>query len=174
MFLRIAAIAAYLAVIVAANWLTSRFGFTPVGFGLMATAGTYAAGLAFVARDAVQDAVGRIGALLALLAAGVLSWFLASPALAIASTVAFGLSELIDMAIYTPLRERGYLRAAVASNVVGSVVDTVVFLWLAGFAMTTLVVAGQLVGKAWATLAVVGAVIAARAVLRQRVRVART
>ncbi len=165
---RVLAIAAYLFTIVAANWLTARYGFWPVGFGLAATAGTYAAGVAFVARDAVQDTAGRATALVALAAGGVLSWFLATPQLAIASAVAFGLSELADMAIYTPLRKRGYVRAAVASNLVGSVVDTFVFLSLAGFGLAPLIVVGQLVGKAWATLAVVGAVILARALLRQR------
>lgn len=57
---RLCTIVAYLASIVLANWLTSRYGLVSMGFGLMATAGTFAAGLAFVARDAVQDAAGRI------------------------------------------------------------------------------------------------------------------
>jgi len=167
---RTAAVAAYLATIVAANWLTAHYGLVPVGFGLLATAGTYAAGLAFVARDAVQDTSGRIVALGALVAGCALSWWLSTPALALASLVAFGMSELADMAIYTPLRRRGYVRAAVASNLVGSVVDTVVFLWLAGFGLAPLVVAGQLAGKAWITAAVVAVVVIARAVLRNRVR----
>ena len=83
--LRSSALVAYLSTIVAANWLTARYGFTPVGFGLAATAGTYAAGLAFVARDAVQDTSGRVAALAALAVGGVLSWFLATPQLAVAS-----------------------------------------------------------------------------------------
>jgi uncharacterized PurR-regulated membrane protein YhhQ (DUF165 family) len=169
MIKKIVAIDAYLMAIVAANWLTAHYGFAPVGFGLMATAGTYAAGLAFIARDAVQDTTGRLGAILALLAGAALSWWLASPALALASAAAFGLSELADMTVYTPLRRRGYVRAAVASNAVGIVVDTVAFLWLAGFGLAPLVVAGQLVGKAWITAAVVGLVVMARVVLRNRV-----
>jgi queuosine precursor transporter len=167
---RILAIAAYLTTIVAANWLTAEYGLVPIGFGLVATAGTYAAGLAFVARDAVQDAAGRLAVLGALAVGGVLSWILASPALAIASVVAFGLSELADMAVYTPLRKRGYVRAAMASNLVGAVVDTLLFLWLAGFGLAPLIVAGQIVGKAYATAAVVLVVVIARAVLRNRVR----
>jgi hypothetical protein len=163
------AVVAYLGSIVAANWLTARYGFVPVGVGLYATAGTYAAGAAFVARDAVQDTSGRLVALAVLAAGAALSWFVATPQLAVASAVAFGLSELADMAIYTPLRKRGYARAAVASNLVGSVVDTVVFLWLAGFGLAALVVLGQLVGKAWITVVVVGVVMAV-AFLRHRVR----
>lgn len=164
------AVVAYLASIVVANWLTARYGLLPTGFGLMATAGTFAAGLAFVARDAVQDAAGRLATVAVLTVGCVLSWFLASPALALASAAAFGLSELVDMAVYTPLRRKGYIRAAIASNLVGAVVDTFVFLWLAGFAITAGVVGGQLVGKAWATVATVLLVGVGRGVLRHRVR----
>lgn len=170
MIIRFWAVVAYLTSIVASNWLTAHYGLVPVGFGLLATAGTYMAGLAFVARDAVQDTAGRLAALGALAAGGALSWFLATPQLALASTVAFAISELADMAVYTPLRKRGYIRAATASNLVGAVVDTLVFLWLAGFGLAALIVAGQLVGKAWITVVVVGLVVIARALLRNRVR----
>jgi queuosine precursor transporter len=168
--LALCAIAGYVGTVVAANWLTAEYGLVPVGFGLLATAGTYAAGLAFVLRDAVQDTAGRLAVLGALLVGAGLSWWLANPALAVASAAAFGLSELADMAIYIPLRKRGYVRAAVASNVVGSVVDTVVFLWLAGFGLAPLVIAGQLVGKVTVTAVVVGLVVVVRALLRHRVR----
>jgi uncharacterized PurR-regulated membrane protein YhhQ (DUF165 family) len=167
--LRSSAFVGYFATIVAANWLTAEYGLVPVGFGLLATAGTYAAGAAFVARDTLQDTAGRLVALGALVAGAALSWVVASPQLALASAVAFGFSELADMAIYTPLRKRGYIRAAVASNVVGSVVDTFVFLWLAGFGLAPLIVTGQLVGKAWITLGVVMTV----ALLRHRLRARR-
>jgi uncharacterized PurR-regulated membrane protein YhhQ (DUF165 family) len=171
--IRALAVVAYLGAIVAANWLTAHYGFVPVGFGLLATAGTYAAGLAFVARDAVQDSAGRLGVLAALVAGAGLSWWLSNPALALASAAAFGFSELVDMTVYTPLRSRGYIRAALASNLVGSVVDTFIFLWLAGFGLTPLVVAGQLVGKVWVTVTVVFGVVVVRAVLRQRLDRAR-
>lgn len=45
--------------VAAANWLTSTFGFVPVGFGQAATAGTFAAGFALAARDALQDTLGK-------------------------------------------------------------------------------------------------------------------
>lgn len=161
----------YVATIAAANWLTSRYGLIPVGFGLVATAGTYAAGASFVARDSLQDAAGRRAVLGAILAGAALSAILAGPRLAVASAAAFAVSELVDMAVYTPLRRRGYVRAAVASNLVGAVVDTAAFLALARFPVTTLVVAGQLVGKTWLTLAAVALVAMVRgrrAVLRHR------
>lgn len=156
--IRIGAVTAYIGAIVAANWATSRYGFVPVGFGLMATAGTYFAGFALLLRDVVQDAAGRLAVFLAILAGAVLSYWLASPALAIASGIAFGVSELADFAVYTPLRERGWARAVLASNFVGALIDTYLFLFLAGFPITSRVVAGQLLGKGWATLVPVTAI----------------
>ena len=168
--LRALAALAYLATVVGANWLTARYGFVPVGFGHAATAGTFAAALALVARDAVQDTAGRLGVVACLAVGAALSWWLSTPALAVASGVAFALSELADMAIYTPLRRRGYVRAAVASNLVGSIVDTFAFLWLAGFGLTPAVITGQIIGKTWATAAVVGVVVIARALHGHGVR----
>jgi hypothetical protein len=52
------ALTAYIAAIVAANWLTTRYGIVPTGFGYATTAGTYAAGAALLLRDVVQDTCG--------------------------------------------------------------------------------------------------------------------
>lgn len=58
--MKYAAAFAFLATIVIANWLTTEYGFVAVGFGLTATAGTYAAGLALGFRDVLQDHAGRL------------------------------------------------------------------------------------------------------------------
>lgn len=79
-----------------------------------------------------------------------------SPALAVASTVAFSLSETLDLAVYTPLRARNRYVAMAASNVVGLAVDSAVFLTLAFGDLTWL--PGQLLGKTWATAAGIGAI----------------
>ena len=148
-----AALAGYVAAIVLANWLTSRFGLVPVLPGLLVTAGTYAAGAAFGLRDLVQQAGGRRLVLAAIAVGAALSWVLSTPALAVASAAAFSAAEVADMAVYTPLRERGWRRAVLASNTVGAVVDTFLFLSLAGFPLTVASVGGQLVGKVlWATI----------------------
>lgn len=47
-------VAIYAGVIVAANWATATFGLVPVGFGLVVTAGTFAAGAALIVRDRLQ------------------------------------------------------------------------------------------------------------------------
>ena len=51
--------------------------------------------------------------------------------LVLASGVAFLLSEFADLGVYTPLARRRLVLAVVASSVVGLVVDSIVFLWLA-------------------------------------------
>lgn len=166
---RLVPAAAFLACIIAANYLTTEHGMVPVGFGLTATAGTYLAGLTFVLRDTVQDTAGRRAALALIVAGAVLSYAVSDPRIALASGLAFLASELADLTIYTPLRRRGYVRAAVASNVAGAVVDTFLFLAVAGFPIAG-AWQGQLVGKLTITAAVVALVLGVRgAVLRQPV-----
>lgn len=142
-------VAAYIATIFAANWAIETFGLVPVGFGLMAPAGVYFVGLAFTFRDLAHEAVGRRWVVVAIVVGALLS-AIVSPQFALASGAAFLLSEMADFAVYTPLRERGWLRAVALSNAVGLVIDSVLFLWLAFGSLAFL--PGQIVGKAWMTL----------------------
>jgi hypothetical protein len=75
---------------------------------------------------------------------------IAPRALVIASTAAFLLSEFADFAVYTPLARRRLVLAVFASSLVGLVVDSIVFLWLAFGSLAFL--EGQIVGKAWMVL----------------------
>ncbi len=50
---------AYAASVVGANLMISRLGLVPVGFGLMAPAGVYLAGLTFGLRDALHETGGK-------------------------------------------------------------------------------------------------------------------
>jgi queuosine precursor transporter len=167
--LAVATVVVFAAAVAAANALTARYGFIPVGLGLTATAGTYAAGFCLLARDWVHDTAGRAAVLAAIAAAGIASAVMAGPRLAAASATAFVVSELADLFVYQPLRRRGWVRAVVASNAVGAPVDTVLFLALAAFPIWA-AVPGQLLAKATATAIPVALVLAARAVLRHRVR----
>jgi uncharacterized PurR-regulated membrane protein YhhQ (DUF165 family) len=154
---------------VAANLLTARYGLIPVGLGLTATAGTWAAGLTLLTRDWVHHTAGR-PAVLACIAAGCLaSAALAGGRLAVASGAAFALSELADLIVYQRLYRRGWILAALASNTVGAPVDTIVFLGLAGFPIWT-AVPGQVWVKTVATIVPLAAVAAVRALLRHRLR----
>lgn len=164
---RIATALAFVACIIAANYATARFGFIPVWWGVTATAGTLFAGLAFLARDAVQDVAGR-RAVVALIVVGAgLSWWLSTPQLALASGVAFLVSELTDMAVYTPLRAWSWTAAVLASNTVGALLDSVVFLTLAHFPVAA-ALPGQMIGKVGVTLVTLAVAAAVTGVVRHR------
>lgn len=134
----------------AANWAISRWGLVPVGFGLTAPAGVYFAGLAFTLRDVTHRTLGR-WAVVAAIGVGALLSLLVSSRFALASATAFLVSETADFAVYEPVRRNGWLPAVLASNLVGLAVDSVLFLWLAFGSLAFL--EGQIVGKAWMTLA---------------------
>ncbi|MBF0268727.1 MAG: VUT family protein [Alphaproteobacteria bacterium] len=146
------ALIAYIAVIFLANWAIQTFHLVPVGFGLMAPAGVYFAGLAFTLRDLVQDKLGRNWTIGAILAGAALSYAI-EPKFALASGAAFLVSELLDFAVYTPLRKRNWMMAVTISNLVGLVADSALFLWLAFGSIAYL--QGQVVGKLWMTIAAV-------------------
>lgn len=131
--------AAFVATVWAANWALGRYGMVSIGFGLTAPAGVYFAGLAFGLRDALHEAGGRALVLAAVLAGALLAYVIEDAvtipgghtAIAVASAIAFLTSELADLAVYEPLRRKQWTVAVVASNLVGAVVDSLLFLWLA-------------------------------------------
>lgn len=139
--------------IVLANHLSSEYGLVSAGFGLLVSAGTYAAGLALGLRDALHE-VGGVRWVLGAIAGGIaVSFLMGDGRIALASAVAFGVAELLDLAVYAPLRERNWRLAVASSNAVGALADTLLFLWIAGFPMTPMSIGGQLLVKAvWMTL----------------------
>lgn len=159
----LAFLAAFALCIPAANWLIGNAGTTclpnngpcliPVAPGLKAPSGVLMIGLALVLRDLVQRRLGLRWSFTAIVAGTALSALIAPPALVIASAAAFLISELADLAVYTPLQQRGLVLAVVASSAAGLVVDSIVFLMLAFGSLDYL--AGQIVGKAWMVLLVI-------------------
>lgn len=163
----------FIACIPAANWLIGHVGTTcvpagpcliPVGFGLMAPSGVLMIGAALVLRDLVQEAGGRALAIACIAMGAMLSLFVSPPALAIASAVAFALSEAADFVVYDRLRRRQLAIALLLSGVVGAALDTLIFSVLA-FG-TVKWAPGLLLAKMYASAAV-----AAWATLRAGVRV---
>jgi uncharacterized PurR-regulated membrane protein YhhQ (DUF165 family) len=162
-------IVAFAATIPAANWLIGNVGTTcipdgpcliPVAPGLMAPSGVLMIGLALVLRDAVHRMAGPQAALIAIAGGTALSAFVAPTALALASGMAFLLGELADLAVYAPLQKRRLYLAVLLSGLVGAVVDSAAFLWLAFGSLDFM--AGQVVGKLWASLAALPVIAAAR------------
>lgn len=158
---RLVAVAAFVGCVVAANWALGRWGIVSVGFGLMAPAGVYFAGLTFGVRDVVHELGGRRLVLAAIGVACVVSYVIEDAVtipgghapIAVASAVAFALSELADFAVYTPLRERNWTVASIVSNLVGAVIDSALFLWLAFGSLDH--ITGNVVGKAYMAAAAI-------------------
>lgn len=166
---RIAAVAltAYVGVIVLANYLivhgmpgataTPFHTYTlPVGFGLAAPAGTYLAALTFPLRDVVQRFGGRFLGIAAILIAALVSWWVSDPIIAVASGGTFLISETLDFAVYTPLQRRWFVLAVVASGIVASLVDSLLFLRWAGLPYGNGNLEGLIVGKLWIVTVVGG------------------
>ncbi len=149
----------YVASIAGANWMIGHVGrqvgpnhVLPVGFGLVAPSGVYLAALTFVARDLVQRTAGvRVG-LLAVVVGALVSWAVSSAALALASGATFLVSETCDFLVYTPLQVRHFPAAVFVSGAVGDLIDSTLFLTLAGIPLSV-AWPGQVVGKGWIILA---------------------
>lgn len=151
--------AAFALTVPLANWMIGNVGtvcppdgpcLIPVAPGLLAPSGVMVAGLAFVLRNLVQRRLGLAWTITAIALGAILSVLVAPPALVFASVVAFLVSELADLGVYTPLQRRGLVLAVVASSMVGLFLDTLIFLQLA-FGSIELMW-GQIVGKGWMVL----------------------
>lgn len=123
----------------------------PVWFNnlVWAPSGVLAVGIGFTLRDLVQRRLGPGWTVIGIIVGASLSMIL-SPALALASGLAFILSEGLDFFVYTPLSKKNLYLAVIGSNVVGLIVDSAVFLGLAFGSLDYLL--GQCLGKAWMTI----------------------
>jgi uncharacterized PurR-regulated membrane protein YhhQ (DUF165 family) len=147
-------LAGYIATIPAANWMIGNVGtfcvpdgpcMIPVGFGMTAPSGVLMVGAALVLRDQVQEHLGTRWSLGGILLGAILSYLLADPFIALASILAFGVSELVDFGAYTYVRKYGRAIAVAASGLVGAVMDSIVFLYVAFGSLAY--VEGQIFGK---------------------------
>lgn len=165
--------AAFVATVYGANWALKRWGTVPVGFGLDAPAGVWFAAVAFVLRDWLQEIAGRLWVVIAILMGAALSYWVGASitipgghlSLALASGAAFMVSELADLSVYTPLRERNLPLAVLASQIVGAIADSILFLVLAFGSLSLL--SGQILGKTWIGLFVAVYLFARRARVRE-------
>ena len=142
----------FILTIPAGNWVVMNVGtvcppdspcLIPVWPGIMSPSAVLFAGLALILRDAVQSLLGKRWTLVAIAAGAALSGILSEPAIILGSTCAFLFSELADFAV-------------VLSGLVGSIVDSVIFLSLAFGSLDFIV--GQVIGKFWMSL-IAGAMI---------------
>lgn len=141
--------AAYVITVVTANWASAHWSALVLG-SLVIPAGTLWAGVVFTVRDLLHEALGTAGVTGAVVVGAGLSWLLASPHIAVASVAAFAVSETLDSLLYAVLRGSSRLRAVLGSNLLGLVVDSVLFVPLAFGSFAT--VPGQVAGKTAATV----------------------
>ncbi len=87
-------------------------------------------GFVFVIRDYAQREIGHY-VLPAMLVGGVISWLMASPAVALASVCAFLVGELVDWAVYT-FTGKPFSQRILFSSLLGTPLDSIVFLGMIG------------------------------------------
>lgn len=158
---------AYVGTIVAANWASTHCPAVHLG-PLIVPAGTVWAGFTFTLRDLLHDTLSARGLVAAIMVGTGLSWLLASPQIAVASVLAFAISELLDTVVYARLRTRSRVRAMAGSNVAGLVADSLVFVPLAFGSFAAM--PGQILGKTIATGLTVAALVSVRACRRVTTR----
>lgn len=123
-------VAAYIASIVLVNWLFDLLPLVETPLGAWPPA-SLVVGFVLILRDMAQRQVGHY-VVVAMLAAGAITYVMVDPNIAIASVAAFLISESADWIIFTvtkrPLHDR-----ILASSAVSSPLDSVVFLGMIGF-----------------------------------------
>jgi uncharacterized PurR-regulated membrane protein YhhQ (DUF165 family) len=152
--------ASYSTTIAAANWASTVLPAVAVA-DLQIPAGAFFAGLAFTLRAGVQEFLGTMQALVAIAAGAALSGLIASPRMALASAVAFAVSELAAFVLYAAMRQRSRVAAIGLSNTLGLLVDSLLFVALAFGSLTYL--GGQIVGKVATTVLAIGVLAVVRA-----------
>jgi uncharacterized PurR-regulated membrane protein YhhQ (DUF165 family) len=124
-----------MALIVLASNILVQYPFTPLGLGDYLTWGAFSYPFAFLVTDLTNRRFGAAGArkvvYIGFVAAVLLSAWLATPRVAIASGTAFLLAQLLDVAIFDRLRRLVWWAPPFASSVISSAVDTAVFFTLA-------------------------------------------
>lgn len=148
---------AYMGLVVFANWLASTY-IVSVGFGYVAPAGVFAIGAVLVLRDWIQQLSGLKATMAMVYISGLASWVVGNVAgwtslqkVALASVVAFTISETVEAIVFTPIRRRNLSLGVGLSGTVGNALDSFVFLAIAFGSQQYFV--GQFLGKTWMILA---------------------
>ncbi len=131
--------ALYILLIVAVNYGFSVSPLVKLPDGTMWPPISLVVGFIFVARDFAQREIGH-KVLLAMLVGATVSYFMASPMIAVASAAAFLVSEMTDWAIYSFTR-RPLSQRILYSSALGAPVDSLVFLSGVGLLSTAGVIA---------------------------------
>lgn len=128
------AIAAMCVAVTLSNILV-QYPFHWFGFDELLTYGAFIYPFAFLINDLTNRRYGPKAArqvvYFGFLSGIIVSWILATPRLAIASASAFLLAQLLDIAVFAPLRRKTWWKAPLAAAVSGSALDTILFFSIA-------------------------------------------
>jgi uncharacterized PurR-regulated membrane protein YhhQ (DUF165 family) len=126
------------AVVAASNFLVQfpvQATIGAVNLADLLTWGAFTYPVAFLVTDLTNRALGpqraRVVVFAGFAVAVVLSVWLATPRIAIASGAAFLVAQLLDVSIFDRLRRSAWWQAPLISSLVGSVIDTILFFGLA-------------------------------------------
>ncbi|MHB1102696.1 MAG: VUT family protein [Devosia sp.] len=132
------AVAAMVAVVAASNFLVQfpvQAQFGPVNLADLLTWGAFTYPVAFLVTDLSNRHFGPPGARLVVVGgfvvAVILSVWLATPRIAVASGIAFLVAQLLDISIFDKLRAKPWWQAPLFSSLVSSALDTLIFFSLA-------------------------------------------
>ncbi|MFP9138757.1 VUT family protein [Devosia sp. XGJD_8] len=132
------AVAAMVVVVAASNFLVQfpvAFQLGDINVGDILTWGAFTYPVAFLVTDLTNRAFGPARARFVVIAgfavAVVLSIWLATPRIAIASGTAFLLAQFLDISIFHRLRNGAWWQAPIFSSLVSSALDTILFFSLA-------------------------------------------
>lgn len=132
----------YIGLIAGVNWVFAITPLMELPGGTMWSPASLIVGFVFVVRDFAQRRVGH-HILWAMLAGCALSWWMASPQLAVASAAAFAVGELGDWALFTFTR-KPFSQRILISSLLGAPLDSLVFLLVIGIASSEGIVAMSL------------------------------
>ncbi|MCO4317746.1 queuosine precursor transporter [Phyllobacterium sp. 21LDTY02-6] len=122
------------AVVAASNFLV-QFPFDHFGLGQVLTYGAFTYPIAFLVNDLSNRRFGPTFARRVVYAgftiAVILSIWLATPRIAVASGTAFLTAQLLDITVFNRLRQLSWWKAPFASAIVGSMLDTLLFFSIA-------------------------------------------
>lgn len=123
----------YVLLIPLVNWSFAHVPTVPMPDGGAWSPMAIVTGLILVVRDFAQREVGHY-IFMPLLVGVALSFFMAPPAIALASAAAFAVSETTDWLLFTTLK-RPFSDRVMVSSLISAPLDSTVFWWLASLAV---------------------------------------
>lgn len=122
----------YILTIVVVNLGFAKLPFIQTPFGILPVM-AFVVGVIFILRDFAQRAMGHYKVIPLMLVGAIITWFTVSKEIAIASVLAFLISEFVDWLVYT-YTNRSFEDRVLLSSSMATPLDSFVFLYMIGAA----------------------------------------